>query len=271
MTWLERLNPQRTWPGFLGAAGVGLTALFVFMEPSPTDVLGLPALIVFWALHVFATLALAQGCQVVISRHLAPRENPWVSIVAAGLAASTLVTPLALGLDHLMVAPLDPAEGGAWTLAEIGEEWTALAPPVTLVWLGLNAVRFLRLSPDDPPASTPSVPGSDQPDFMRRLPVARRGQLIALSAELHYLRVHTTLGDALILQGFGEALAQLGPGVGLRVHRSHWIDPRFVVGVTRDGGRMKVELVNGVALPVARSRRGEVTAVLTGEAAPALG
>jgi DNA-binding LytR/AlgR family response regulator len=106
---------------------------------------------------------------------------------------------------------------------------------------------------------------------MRRLPVARRGQLIALSAELHYLRVHTTLGDALILQGFGEALAQLGPGVGLRVHRSHWIDPRFVVGVTRDGGRMKVELVNGVALPVARSRRGEVTAVLTGEAAPALG
>lgn len=269
MTWLERLDPQRTWPGFLGAAGVGLTVLFVFMEPAPTDVLGLPALIVFWALHVFATLALAQGCQVVISRHLAPRENPWLSIAAAGLAASTLVTPLALGLDHLMVAPLDPAEDSSWTLAAVLEEWIALAPPVTLVWLGRNAVRFLRLSPDGPPTSTPSAPGTDQPDFMRRLPVSRRGQLIALSAELHYLRVHTTLGDALILQGFGEALAQLGPDVGLRVHRSHWIDPRFVAGVSREGGRMRIELVNGVAVPVARSRRGEVTSVLGGEAAPA--
>ena len=265
MTWLERMDPTRTWTAFLWAAGVGLTALFVFLEPAPTHVLSTPVLIVFWGLHVFPVLALAQLWQVLISRHLAPGANPWAAIAMAGMAASALLAPLALGLDRLTVEPVDPAAGDAWTLAGLVEEWVNLAPPATLVWLGLNAVRFLRL-PSEEPQSIPRVmKGRAEPRFMRRLAPGRRGQLIALSAELHYLRVYTTLGDSLILVGFGEALAQLGPDAGLRIHRSHWIDPRFVTDVARQGGRTSVQLTNGVVLPVARSRRGEVSATLNGE------
>lgn len=269
MTLLERIDPTRTWLGFLGAAGVGLTALFVFLEPSPTHVLSPPALIAFWGAHVFAFLALAQGCQILISRHVAPGANPWVAMMAAAIAASALLAPLALGLDRLMVEPLDPAEGDGWTGLELAEEWLNLAPPATLVWLGLNAVRFLRLPQDQARPGPARTDGLAEPDFLRRLAPGRRGELIALSAELHYLRVYTTLGDSLILQGFGEALEQLGPEAGLRIHRSHWIDPRFVEDVSREGGRTRVRLVNGVVLPVARSRRGEVAATLSGEGAPA--
>ena len=269
MTLLERMDPTRTWTAFLGAAGVGLTALFVFMEPAPTHALNPPALIVFWGLHVFAFLVLAQGWQVLISRHLAPGANPWLAIAAAGIAASLLLAPLALGLDRLTVEPVDAAGGEGWTLAELIEEWANLAPPATLVWLGLNAARFLRL-PGEEPVSTPqATEGRAEPRFVRRLAPARRGQLIALSAELHYLRVYTTLGESLILQGFGEALAELGPDAGLRIHRSHWIDPRFVTGVSREDGRTIVQLANGVVLPVARSRRGEISAILSGQTAPA--
>jgi hypothetical protein len=265
MTLIERIDPTRTWLGFLGAAGAGLTALFVFLEPTPTQVLSLPALIAFWTAHVLLFLTLAQGFQILISRHVAPKANPWAAITAAGITASALLTPMALGLDHLMVGPLDPAEAEGWTWSELIEEWASLAPPATLVWLGLNAVRFLRL-PD--PESSSMAQGAEaraEPGFMRRLPHGRRGRLIALSAELHYLRVYTTLGDSLILQGFGEALAQLGPQAGIRIHRSHWIDPAFVAEVTRDRGRSNVRLSNGLVLPVARNRRAEVAANLAAE------
>jgi hypothetical protein len=269
MTLLERIDPTRTWLGFLGAAGAGLTALFVFLEPTPTQVLSLPALIAFWGAHVFLFLALAQASQVLVSRHVAPKANPWAAIVAAGILASTLLAPMALVLDHLMVAPLDPAEASGWTWAGLIEEWASLAAPATLVWLGLNAVRFLR-RPDPKPSSTPESAGERaEPGFMRRLPPGRRGQLIALSAELHYLRVYTTLGDSLILQGFGAALDQLGPQAGIRIHRSHWIDPTFVADVMRERGRTSVRLSNGLVLPVARNRRAEVAANLAGETRPA--
>lgn len=269
MTLLERIDPTRTWPGFLGAAGAGLTALFVFLEPTPTQVLSLHALIGFWGAHVFLFLALAQGSQVLISRHIAPKANPWAAIAAAGVVASALLAPMALVLDHLMVGPLDPAEASGWTWAGLIEEWASLAPPATVVWLGLNAARFLR-RPDPEPQSTPrGTEALADPGFMRRLPPGRRGQLIALSAELHYLRVYTTSGESLILQGFGEALAQLGPQAGVRIHRSHWIDPAFVAEVTRDRGRTRVRLSNGLVLPVARNRRAEVAANLAAETGPA--
>jgi len=265
MTLLERIDPTRTWLGFLGAAGAGLTALFVFLEPTPTQVLSLPALIAFWGAHVFLFLTLAQGCQVLISRHVAPRVNPWAAITAAGILASALLTPMALGLDHLMVAPLDPTEADGWSWAGLIEEWASLAPPAALLWLGLNAARFLRL-PDPEPSSTHQDTGAAaEPGFMRRLPPGRRGRLIALSAELHYLRVYTTMGDSLILQGFGEALEQLGPQAGIRIHRSHWVDPAFVAEVARTRGRTQVRLSNGLVLPVARNRRAEVAASLAVE------
>jgi hypothetical protein len=263
MTLLERIDPTRTWLGFLGLAGAGLTALFVFLEPTPTQVLSAPALIGFWGAHVFLFLTLAQGSQVLISRHVAPKANPWAAIAAAGIMASALLAPMALGLDHLMVAPLDPAEADGWTWVGLSEEWASLAPPATLLWLGLNAVRFLRLPEPEPPSTPQDAGAQAEPGFMRRLPPGRRGRLVALSAELHYLRVYTTSGDSLILQGFGEALAQLGPQAGIRIHRSHWVDPAFVTEVTRAHGRTNVRLSNGLVLPVARNRRAEVAANLS--------
>jgi len=267
LRWPERLDPRRSWTGFLLTAGLGLVALFVLLDPAPSRGLGPAGKTAFWVLHILGPLALAQACQLFLSRHSRVFGNVWVSVAAAGLAASALFAPVALGLDLLFGVPDDPVEGTGWLLAQVLDEWGALAPPVTLVWLGLNAVRVLRLHDDAPSPPVAGAPaGPTPPEFMRRVPVGRRGQLIALSAELHYLRVYTTAGDALILKGFGDALAELGPDTGLQVHRSHWIDPAFAAGVSREGGRMQVRLLNGLVVPVARSRRAEVAAVIEGKA-----
>ncbi|MFN9249845.1 MAG: LytTR family DNA-binding domain-containing protein [Brevundimonas sp.] len=263
MRWPERLDPRRSWTGFLLTAGLGLAALFILLDPAPSRGLGLPAKAAFWLLHSLGILALAQACQLVLSRHARAFGNVWVSVAAAGLAASALFAPLALGLDHLFGLPDDAAGDAGGLLIRGLDEWRWLAPPVTLVWLGLNAVRVLRLRVETPSAPVEGgTPGPARPGFLGRLPAGRRGDLIALSAELHYLRVYTTSGDALLLKGFGEAQAELGPDAGLRIHRSHWIAPAHAVEVSRGGGRMQVRLANGLVLPVARSRRGEVTAAI---------
>jgi hypothetical protein len=266
MRWPDRLDPRRSWTGFLLTAGFGLAALFMLLDPAPSQGLAPPANAAFWLLHIFGILALAQACQLALSRHARVFGNVWVSVAAAGLAASALFAPLALGLEHLFGLPDDDGGAGG-PVIQVLDEWGGLAPPVTLVWLGLNAARVLRLHADAPSPPAAGAPaGPTLPGFMGRLPAGRRGELIALSAELHYLRVYTTSGDALILKGFGEALAELGPDAGLRIHRSHWIAPAHAVEVSRGGGRMQVRLVNGLVLPVARSRRSEVAAVVERQA-----
>jgi hypothetical protein len=264
VTALERLDPRRSWPGFLAVAGLGLMALFISLDPAPSRELGTSAKVAFWALHIYLPLALAQGCQLVLTRHPLPFGRVWVSIAAAGIAASALFAPIALILDGLFSAANGRPRGEALRLAEVLEEWVRLAPPVALVWLGLNAVRFLRLSAGLPPPPEGTREFPTRPKFMDRLPASRRGPLVALSAELHYLRVYTTKGDTLILQGFGEALSELGPDTGLQIHRSHWIDPGFASEIIRKGSRTDVRLSNGLVLPVARSRRAEVAAILEG-------
>ena len=263
MRWLERLDPRRSWAGFLLTAGLGLVVLFVLLDPAPSRGLGPAGKTAFWVLHILGPLALAQACQLMLLRHSRAFGNVWVSIAAAGLAASALFAPVALGLERRFGVPDDTVGGTGRLLAQVLDELAALAPPVTLVWLGLNAVRVLRLDGDAPSPLTAGAPSDPlSPRFMARVPAGRRGRLIALSAELHYLRVYTTCGEALILTGFGEALAELGPGNGLRIHRSHWIDPAFAIGVSRDGGQMQITLTNQLVLPVARSRRASVAAVI---------
>jgi DNA-binding LytR/AlgR family response regulator len=86
-------------------------------------------------------------------------------------------------------------------------------------------------------------------------------ELVMLSAELHYLRVKTTRGEALILYSFGQAMAELAASdKGIQVHRSHWVARTHVAGVRREEGRMHCVLLSGATVPVARSRQAEVAA-----------
>jgi len=60
--------------------------------------------------------------------------------------------------------------------------------------------------------------------FMERLPAKYRGaHLFAVSSEDHYLRVHTSLGEELILMRLADAVDLLSQADGLQVHRSWWV------------------------------------------------
>lgn len=71
--------------------------------------------------------------------------------------------------------------------------------------------------------------------------------------EDHYVRVHTALGSRLVLTTLGQPMAALELSDGLQVHRSWWVARQAVMRAHRDGRKVRLELVNGVSAPVARS------------------
>jgi len=107
------------------------------------------------------------------------------------------------------------------------------------------------------PRHTPPTPAADEAapkgDINDRLPPERRGRLLAVSAEDHYLRVHTVRGEALILMRMADALRELQGADGVRVHRSWWVARDAVVGTERDDDRVALRLENGLSVPVSRT------------------
>ena len=94
--------------------------------------------------------------------------------------------------------------------------------------------------------------------FLERLPVKyRTADLHAISSEDHYLRVHTSLGEELILMRLADAVRELDGAEGLQVHRSWWVAKSGVTDEKRVDGRRLLVLPSGTEVPVSRSYRGK--------------
>jgi len=89
--------------------------------------------------------------------------------------------------------------------------------------------------------------------FARRIPARLGTELLYIKVEDHYLRVQTRLGSDLLLLRMSDAVAELDPEFGRQVHRSYWVAQRAVVGVERDGHRVRLVLTNGATIPVSRT------------------
>jgi len=99
-------------------------------------------------------------------------------------------------------------------------------------------------------------------EFLSKLPVALRRDIIALEAEDHYLRVHTLHGSAMILMRLADAAAMIDPRLGVRVHRSWWVAKDGVRALERTSGRAIARLVDGTAVPISRTHLPAARTVL---------
>lgn len=115
-----------------------------------------------------------------------------------------------------------------------------------------------RMSPDQSAPSASFSPSAEHPLFFDKLPVAKRGDLWALSSELHYVRVYTSRGHDLVLMRLSDAILQCEGVAGMQVHRSHWVATQGVERLTTKGGKLHLQLKNEVNLPVSRSYIGAV-------------
>ena len=130
----------------------------------------------------------------------------------------------------------------------------SLAPSVFGTSLVMTCLAFMvRRRGADPGGQDVERPRSD-PKFLSRLPPRLRGaDLYAVEAEDHYLRLHTSLGQDLILMRLADAIAELEGADGARTHRSWWVARAGFVSADRDDGRAVLTLKDGAEAPVSRA------------------
>jgi DNA-binding LytR/AlgR family response regulator len=124
-------------------------------------------------------------------------------------------------------------------------------PQVFGASLVMTALAFLvRGQPTQTHAAPANAP---PPKFLSRLPERLRGgEIFAVEAEDHYLRLHTSLGQDLILLRLADAIAELEGLEGAQTHRSWWVAKAAVASVERGDGRATLTLRDGAEAPVSR-------------------
>jgi hypothetical protein len=224
---------RRLWIGLAGAGAIlGLAGPFGTFEA-----MGVGVRLLYWSAVAVASYAIGAAAHVAAER--LPRR-PWptaLRIAVSGLAVGVPVTALLIPLNGFAL-DLWPAGWGAALV---------LAGRVTAVALLAQAVSHLAFFGGSEEG------GEAAPAILARLQPGRRGRLLSLSAEDHYVRVRTDRGESLVLMRLADAMTEAAPEPGLRVHRSHWVAAAAVAEVRRSGDGAVVTLTTGEAIPVSRS------------------
>lgn len=245
---------------------LGLGVLFAFLGVYETSQFPFGVRIMFWSGLIglgFASSAFISPW--VFDGPLSGQPTALQLVVAAALIALPVTAGLLLidAADGRMAAPrswpvqyiyaltisLIMAVGG-WVAERLTDQ--RAAPPPSP---GLNAAQGDPAAADSGASDAASSPPSAAAVALsERLPVRLRTAAIhAVSAEDHYLRVHTSGGEELILLRLSDAIRELGGLDGLQVHRSWWVARQGVAEVKRDDGKLALKLKSGAEAPVSRT------------------
>jgi DNA-binding LytR/AlgR family response regulator len=204
-------------------------------------------------------IAVATTALGVVAHRLA-RRLPWVGArwerwgLVAGLMMSLPAAVVVWVAVRLTVEPGAPPQDILRMLP------TAAA---TSIFFCLVAA-YRHRSDAEPEVATAPAPAAEPPPprFLERLPAKLSGaEVWAVEAEDHYLRVHTSRGQDLILMRLSDAIAELDGLPGARTHRSWWVARSAVAQAHRGDGRATLVLKNGVEAPVSRTHAASLRAL----------
>jgi len=164
----------------------------------------------------------------------------WIEGLVTGLVMMAPMTGVVLAVEALFT-------GRVPTRADLpGVAWQTAVICVGMSYLAeLFARRRVVL------VTSPQAPA---PKFLDRLPLKLRGaEVWAVEAEDHYLRLHTSKGQDLILMRLADAIAELDGIEGAQAHRSWWVARDAIVDAERGDGRATLTLKDGAHVPVSRT------------------
>ena len=172
----------------------------------------------------------------------------WLGALVIAAAVTLPVTGFIVGwrlvVDHVRFAPQ--------LIVEIAQAVFLTSTMLTgiAMFLRTRTLPQTHAIPDGPPAK-----------FLERLPAKLKGaELYAVEAEDHYLRLHTSLGQDLILMRLSDAISELEGLEGAQTHRSWWVAKDAVQDVERADGRATLTLKDGAEVPVSRGFARELRA-----------
>ena len=236
--------------GWLRGGTIALAAaLFLaFAGAFGTDEAPLPVRLAYWvSLMLLGTVWGAFVVGVLFPGEQRARR-PWVSAVGAATVMAVPYTGVVAIVTRWLFT-------GAPALSYL----FAAVFGVCLAMTILNVLVEGRRTPA--PVEGPASPGSGRAPvrFLERLPPKLRGgTLWAVESEDHYLRLHTSRGQDLILMRLADAVAELEGLEGAQVHRSWWVSRQAIADARRGDGRATLVLPDGAVVPVSRTYAPEL-------------
>ncbi|MHA7819606.1 MAG: LytTR family DNA-binding domain-containing protein [Erythrobacter sp.] len=233
--------------------------------------------VLYWLALVLLTWLLFAGATRATGRILVPWDTPpWVAWIVGAVFGSLLARPLiyivADTFEPFMyradLRTMRPVEFSIDFLFYYLANWLA----IIVLWVGACALRewlqnHLRWDQeqfglasdcdDEVDNEAAAAAAENLAAFMRKLPNRIGREVIAMQSEDHYVRVHTTGGNALVLSTISDAASELQRGgvAGQRVHRSWWVAQDAVKGARQDGRKFFLKLRSGLEVPVSQTYR----------------
>ncbi len=119
-----------------------------------------------------------------------------------------------------------------------------------------NTYEFL---PTPRPGPAVAALQRSEPRLMRRLPETMQGRVLRISARDHFVQVVTETGTETLRMRLADAISEMEPITGFRVHRSHWVAENAVTRIDReDTNKMFVLLDNSDRIPISRNYRAKL-------------
>lgn len=228
-----------------------------------TDVVPFGTRLTYWMTVMLTGATIGAGVTSGVQSWGRLRNVPWVEAALNALLISLPLTLAVVGTGMILLNMQRPSPVGL--IMNFGL--------VFLVSMAITAITYaIALAQKGKPASVPDAtadvaevtdittqpPAEAQPRleqrFRDRLPQhLHDAQLLALQSEDHYLRVHTDLGDTLILMRLTDAIAELAEVPGGQTHRSWWVARDAVLKSTRGDGKAVLTLRGEIEAPVSRN------------------
>ena len=193
----------------------------------------------FFMLGGVISCLIGYGVHTALERVPALAKRTWVRMIVLGAVLTAISTALSFGAEPALTDhPVSLADLPGYLLIS-----AVMSFSITLL-----AYLLFREAP------APAASGPTAVKFLERLPLKLHGaDLWAVEAEDHYLRLHTSRGQDLILLRLADAVAELDGLEGAQAHRSWWVARNAVVDVKRGDGRATLTLKDGSQVPVSRT------------------
>ena len=223
---------------------IAIGLLMGFLSPFGSDHAPVLWRYVYWMICMVGGGLIGFVLDEVMSRRMA---TTWRRVAVVSVLMTPPVALLVATTEHLLMG------GPFW--------WPGYQRLLWQVWpisLAVMAIRALVWRRPQTRIVTRTVVAPPLPEaeaaFRGRLSAKRRSaRLIAIEAHDHYLKVHTEAGAELITLRFADALDELGPAHGWRVHRSWWVAADAVEAVRWRRGAGEIRLVGGLRAPASRT------------------
>jgi hypothetical protein len=233
---------------------LGLGVIFAWLGVYGTTQIPIVERVIYWTGLMGLGISAAALVNPLIFDRLMKDSHPSLQIAAVALIISV---PITIGL-----LVIEATEDG--TFAQPAWWWTQYFYVVivsALLTTGgwaidrLNGAKAMARSANTAPGGEASLASvTSALAFADRLPPKfRAAEIHAVSAEDHYLRVHTSAGETMILMRLADAIRELGGLEGMQTHRSWWVARQGLAETAKGDGKVTLKLKSGAEAPVSRT------------------